>query len=224
MTMDVTPAQMNISRFGEDGIRIIFGEKIDPEVHEKVRNFYFYMKFLELPEIIDLIPSFRSCLIHFNTERTTYDRLSSLLQEKEDEALRPGNTPDPVRHEIPVHYGGPDALDMIVVCRQTGLSEQEVIAIHADVFYTVFAVGFIPGFPYMGTLDSRIHVPRLETPRTRIIAGSVGIAQGQTGVYPFASPAGWRIIGRTDVPLFNSGKEPYSLLQIGDRVKFVQTP
>ena len=224
MTTGSTTAQMNISRFGEDGIRIIFGDKIDPETHEKVRNFYFYMKFLELPEIIDLTPSFRSCLIHFNPERTSYLRLSALLQEKENEALRPGNTPEPVRHEIPVHYGGPDALDMKVVCRQTGLTEQEVIAIHSAVSYTVFAVGFIPGFPYMGTLDSRIHVPRLETPRTRIAAGSVGIAQGQTGVYPFASPAGWRIIGRTDVCFFHPEKEPYSLLQIGDRVKFVQTP
>ncbi len=221
MTVLTTTSKLNISRFGEDGIRIIFGETIDPEVHEKVRNFYFYMKSLSLPEIIDLTPSFRSCLIHFDTGRTSFVRLSSLLREKEAEALCSGHTPDPVRHDIPVHYGGPDALDMKVVCQQTGLTESDVIAIHSEVIYTVYAVGFIPGFPYMGTLDSRINVPRLETPRTRIVAGSVGIAQGQTGVYPFPSPAGWRIIGRTDVRLFNPEKEPYSLLQIGDKVKFI---
>jgi 5-oxoprolinase (ATP-hydrolysing) subunit B len=111
-------------------------------------------------------------------------------------------------------------LDMKIVCRQTGLAADDVIAIHSDLIYTVFAVGFIPGFPYLGMLDERIRVPRLETPRTRIAAGSVGIAQGQTGVYPFPSPAGWRIIGRTDVRFFNHEKEPYSLLQIGDKVKF----
>ncbi len=222
MTVLTTTSKLKISRFGEDGIRIIFGETIDPEVHEKVRNFYFYMKSLALPEIIDITPSFRSCLIHFDTERSSFDRLSSLLSEREDAALLAGSTPEPVRHEIPVHYGGPDALDMKVVCRQTGLTESEVIAIHSDVIYTVFAVGFIPGFPYMGTLDPRIRVPRLETPRTRIVAGSVGVAQGQTGVYPFASPAGWRIIGRTDVSLFDPQKEPYSLLQIGDKVKFIK--
>lgn len=221
MTICATTSKVNISRFGEDGIRILFGETIDLEVHEKVRNFYFYLQSLDLREIIDLTPSFRSCLIHFDTGRTSFVRLSELLREKEAEALLPGNTPDPVRHEIPVHYGGPDALDMKVVCKQTGLAEQDVIAIHSEVIYTVFAVGFIPGFPYLGTLDQRIHVPRLETPRTRIPAGSVGIAQGQTGVYPFPSPAGWRIIGRTDVRFFHSGKEPYSLLQIGDKVKFI---
>ncbi len=221
MTVLATASQMNISRFGEDGIRILFGETYDLEIHEKVRNFYFFMRSLALPEIIDLTPSFRSCLIHFDTRLTNFACLSSLLREKEDESLCTGNTPDPTLHEIPVHYGGPDALDMKVVCRQTGLAQSDVIAIHSAVIYTVFAVGFIPGFPYMGTLDRRIHVPRLETPRTRIVAGSVGIAQGQTGVYPFPSPAGWRIIGRTDARLFNPGKEPYSLLQIGDKVKYI---
>ena len=221
MTVSSIPGRMSISRFGEDGIRIIFGEEIDLAVHEKVRNFYFYMKSLDLPEIIDFTPSFRSCVIHFNTERTSFEHLSSLLKEKEEQALSPGNTPEPALQEIPVHYGGRDALDMTIVCQQTGLTESEVIAIHANVIYTVFAVGFIPGFPYLGTLDERIRVPRLNTPRTRIIAGSVGIAQGQTGVYPFPSPAGWRIIGRTDVRFFHHDKEPYSLLQIGDKVRFI---
>lgn len=221
MTVSTTPARMSISRFGEDGIRIIFGEEIDLAVHEKVRNFYFHMKTLGLREIIDFTPSFRSCLIHFDTERTSFERLSELLLEKEEDMLRYGNTPEPALQEIPVYYGGRNSLDMKIVCQQTGLTEREVIAIHADVIYTVFAVGFIPGFPYLGTLDERIRVPRLNTPRTRIIAGSVGIAQGQTGVYPFPSPAGWRIIGRTDVRFFHHEKEPYSLLQIGDKVKFI---
>jgi len=221
MTTSINPSQMTISRFGEDGIRVLFGNDIDLKVHEKVRNFYFYIKSLNLSEIIDLTPSFRSCLIHFDTKRTSFARLSSLIEEKEAEALRPGNTPESTLQEIPVRYGGPEALDMKNVCEQTGLSENDVIAIHSDVIYTVYAVGFTPGFPYLGTLDQRIRVPRLETPRTKIVAGSVGIAQGQTGVYPFPSPAGWRIIGHTAIRFFDYEKEPYSLLQIGDKVKFI---
>ncbi|HPK53523.1 MAG TPA: allophanate hydrolase subunit 1, partial [Smithellaceae bacterium] len=199
MTTLTDSFKMKVSRFGEDGIRVIFGEGIDLGIHERVRNFYFYIKALQLRAIIDLIPSFRSCLIHFDTELTNFELLSSLLMEREAEALSSGHTPEPVLHQIPVRYGGPEALDMKIVCAQTGLPESEVITIHSNEVYTVFAVGFIPGFPYLGTLDKRIRVPRLETPRTRITAGSVGIAQGQTGVYPFPSPAGWRIIGHTDV-------------------------
>lgn len=220
MTNPAISDKIVISQFGEDGIRIIFGEDIDLEIHKRVRNFYFHMKSLNLKEIIDIVPSFRSCLIHFDMERTNFLQLATLIKEKEDIALQPGDVPEPSFHEIPVHYGGEDALDMDVVCKQTGLSESEIIAIHSSVIYTVYAVGFIPGFPYMGEVDRRLRVPRLETPRTRIAAGSVGIAQGQTGVYPFISPAGWRIIGHTDVLFFNHEKAPFSLLQIGDKVRF----
>lgn len=212
---------MNLSRYGEDGMRILFGDAIDPEVHEKVRRFYYLVKSLQRPDIIDIIPSFRSCLIHFNLRRTTYERLASLIMEAQQQAPSDRPLPEPAIHEIPVHYGGRYGLDMAFVCTHAGLTEDEVINIHAGIVYTVFAVGFVPGFPYLGTLDSRLNVPRLETPRTRIPGGSVGIAQRQTGIYPFESPAGWRIIGRTDVALFDPHKEPYGLMQIGDQVKFI---
>jgi len=212
---------MNLSRYGEDGIRVLFGDVIDLDVHEKVRRFYYFIRSLQRPEIIDLIPSFRSCLIHFDLRRTTYEKLSSLIldAQREEPSLRA--LPAPATHEIPVHYGGEYGLDMAFVCTHTGLTTDEVIDIHTGVEYTVYAVGFVPGFPYLGTLDARLDMPRLETPRIRIPGGSVGIAQLQTGIYPFESPAGWQIIGRTDVRLFNPEKEPYSLLQIGDRVKFI---
>lgn len=212
---------MNLSRYGEDGIRVLFGDVIDLDVHEKVRRFYYFIRSLQRPDIIDLIPSFRSCLIHFDLRRTTYEKLSSLIldAQREEPSLRA--LPAPATHEIPVRYGGEYGLDMAFVCTHAGLTENEVIAIHTGVEYTVYAVGFVPGFPYLGTLDARLDMPRLETPRIRIPGGSVGIAQLQTGIYPFESPAGWQIIGRTDVRLFNPEKEPYSLLQIGDRVKFI---
>lgn len=212
---------MNLSRYGEDGIRILFGDIIDLDVHEKVRRFFYFIKSLQRPDIIDIIPSFRSCLIHFDLRQTTYEQLSSLITEAQQQTLSIHALPASVTHEIPVHYGGEYGLDMAFVCSHTGLRDNEIIDIHTGVEYTVYAVGFIPGFPYLGTLDPRLNVPRLETPRVRISGGSVGIAQQQTGVYPFPSPAGWRIIGRTDMSLFNPQKEPHSLMQIGDKVKFI---
>ena len=213
---------MNLSHYGEDGIRILFGDVIDLEVHEKVRRFYHLIKSLKRQDIIDIIPSFRSCLIHFDLRQTTYERLSSLIMDAHQQAPSVRPLPEAATHEIPVHYGGEYGFDMAFVCTHTGLPEDEIIDIHTGIAYIVFAVGFVPGFPYLGTLDPRLHVPRLETPRIRIPGGSVGIAQGQTGIYPFPSPAGWRIIGRTDSSLFNPQKEPHSLLQIGDKVKFIR--
>ncbi len=213
---------MNLSRYGEDGIRILFGDVIDLEVHEKVRRFYSLIKSLKRQDIIDIIPSFRSCLIHFDLRQTTYERLSSLIIDVDRQASSVRPLPEAATHEIPVHYGGEYGFDMAFVCAHTGLPEDEIIDIHTGIAYTVFAVGFVPGFPYLGTLDPRLNVPRLETPRIRIPGGSVGIAQQQTGIYPFPSPAGWRIIGKTDSCLFDPQKDPPSLLQIGDRVKFIK--
>jgi KipI family sensor histidine kinase inhibitor len=213
---------MNLSRYGEDGIRVLFGDVIDLDVHEKVRFFYYFIKSLQRPDIIDIIPSFRSCLVHFDLRQTTYEQLSSLIMEAQQQAPSVHALPAPVTHEIPVHYGGEYGLDMAFVRSHTELTDDEIIDIHTGVEYTVYAVGFVPGFPYLGTLDPRLNVPRLETPRIRIPGGSVGIAQRQTGVYPFPSPAGWRIIGRTDIRLFNPQKEPHSLMQLGDKVKFIK--
>jgi len=212
---------MNISRYGEEGIRILFGDKIDLAIHEKVRRYYFFLKSLQLPEITDIIPSFRSCLIVFDRRKASYEALVASLREKEF-LMSHVDIPSPKTCEVPVEYGGEKGFDMPFVQSHTGLSEDEIVKIHTSVTYTVFAVGFMPGFPYLGILDTRLHVPRLETPRLRVPEGSVGLAQLQTGVYPFESPAGWRIIGRTDEKFFDYRKEPYSLLQIGDRVRFVR--
>ncbi len=210
---------INFLRYGEDGIRIIFGEVIDLETHKKVRKYYYFVKSLGLKEIIEVIPSFRSCLIYFDIGRISYQTLTTILRQREGEEAQI-YVPEPEVHEIPVVYGGEYGPDMEFVCSYSGLSEEEVVEIHGATTYTVFAVGFIPGFPYMGTLDKRLYAPRLDTPRLKVPEGSVGLAQLQTGVYPFESPAGWRIIGKTEAPLFDSVKAPYSLIRIGDLVRF----
>ena len=212
---------MNISRYGEEGIRILFGEKIDLEIHERVRRYYFFLKSLQLKEITDIIPSFKSCLILFDRKKTSYEALTASLREKEFLIAHIG-IPEPKTYEVPVEYGGENGFDIDFVASHTGLSEDEIIEIHISVTYEVFAVGFLPGFPYLGILDQRLCVPRLETPRIKVPEGSVGLAQLQTGIYPFESPAGWRIIGRTNKKLFNYDKEPYSIFQIGDKVRFIR--
>lgn len=211
---------MNWARYGEEGIRIVFGNTVSADVHEKVRRYYFFLKSLRLQEIIDIIPSFTTCIIHFNDQLTDFDTLIAHLREKEGD-LQKIDIPTPVSHTIPVMYGGQYGPDMEFVCSYAGLAPDEIIEIHAGTVYTVFAVGFMPGFPYMGTLDKRLFVPRLETPRLKVNEGSVGIAQYQTGIYSFESPGGWRIIGKTDRMLFDHRQEPYSLINIGDQVRFV---
>jgi KipI family sensor histidine kinase inhibitor len=211
---------MDYSRYGEDRVRVLFGNTIDVETNQEIRRFYLFLKSLRRKDIIDVIPSFKSCLIHFNDMRTSYDDLVAFLKEKERD-IASVHVPEAKFHEIPVQYGGEYGPDMEFVCSYSGLNEEEVVEIHASTAYTVFAVGFIPGFPYMGTLDKRIYAPRLETPRLKVPEGSVGLAQLQTGIYSFESPAGWRIIGKTTMQLFDQAREPYSLLQMGDMVRFI---
>ena len=120
--------------------------------------------------------------------------------------------------EIPTRYDGPDLLD---TAERSSLSVGELIALHAGREYRAFFLGFLPGFAYCGVLDPRIVAPRLLRPRERVPAGSVAVADGQTSVYPFASPGGWRLIGRTDVTVFDATREPPVLIRPGDRVRFV---
>ena len=212
---------MIIKRYAENALRIIFGSQIDMEVHEQVRRAFFLLLSLHLIDIKEIIPSFCACLVIYDDDLTSYDALAELLRERLAD-LSAVELPPPQVHEIPVHYGGDYGPDLSFVAGHCRLSAAEVIERHCAETYTVFTVGFTPGFPYLGTLDESIAAPRLETPRTRVPAGSVGIAQRQTGIYPFESPAGWRIIGRTDVRLFDPARPPYSLMQIGDKVRFIE--
>ena len=191
------------------------------EIHERVRRYYFFLKSLQLEEITDIIPSFRSCLILFDRKKTSYEALTASLRDKEF-LMTHINIPEPKTHHVPVEYGGESGFGIDFVASHTGLSEDEIIEIHTSVTYKVFVVGFLPGFPYLGILDQRLYVPRLETPRLRVPEGSVGLAQLQTGIYSFESPAGWRIIGRTNKKLFDYSEEPYSIFQIGDEVRFIR--
>ena len=122
---------------------------------------------------------------------------------------------------IPVVYGGDSGPDLAEVARHSGLTPQQVVEAHAAGRYTVYFIGFQPGFPYLAGLDERLHTPRRAEPRLVVPAGSVGIGGSQTGVYPLAAPGGWQLIGRTDIALFTPQQQPPTFLRPGDRVRFV---
>jgi 5-oxoprolinase (ATP-hydrolysing) subunit B len=182
------------------------------------------------PEVDEAIPGMNNVTLVFDPLSTGLDTLRTKLERvcepfggaADTEAML-GTLPDvPGRLvEIPVHYGGADGPDIDAVARHTGLSVEALIERHSAAEYTVYFLGFQPGFAYLGGLDPALAAPRRNEPRVRVPAGSVGIGGEQTGVYPTASPGGWQLIGRTSAVLFDPNRNPPSLLEPGDRVRFV---
>jgi KipI family sensor histidine kinase inhibitor len=166
------------------------------------------------------VPGYATLLIPYDPVQISFSALNDWLHEKY-EVLQPLAEAQSRVVTVPVHYGGQDGPDLDFVAAHSGLTPAEVIALHTAPLYPVYFMGFAPGFPYLGGLDPRIAAPRLPSPRTCIPAGSVGIAGAQTGVYPLATPGGWRLIGRTKLPLFDPAREPPFLLSPGDRIRFV---
>ncbi len=171
--------------------------------------------------IIDLHPAYASILVVFDPIRQDHAGLQLSLWRRlaESEGIE---LPATRRVELPVCYGGEYGPDLDAVARFHHIPAATVVELHCSPVYTVYFLGFAPGFAYLGGLPEEIATPRLDTPRARVPAGSVGIAGSQTGVYPFATPGGWRLIGRTPLRMFDPGREArMSLLETGDQVQFV---
>ena len=204
---------------GDKSIFVEFGDGIDPELNQSVRRLKQAIEKKRIPGVTETVPAYRSLLVYFEplviNPRKLRGILSSLAGSPEPEAL-----PESRLIEVPTVYGGEYGSDLAFVAAHNGLSESEVIRIHTGTLYLVYLIGFAPGFPYLGGMSPRIAAPRLETPRTKIPAGSVGIAGGQTGIYPAESPGGWRLIGRTPSKLFDPGREPAALFGAGDYLSF----
>jgi inhibitor of KinA len=210
---------MEMLPYGERGLRLIFGNEISADLSQEISRAFRFLRSASLPGVVDIIPSFTTCLVIFDYNVTSFRTIMSFIDEHRHE-MAVAQLEEPAVHEIPVVYGGSYGPDLGFVCAYCGLSAEEVIEIHTSTVYTVFALGFLPGFPYLGPLDRRLFTPRLEVPVLKVPKGSVGIAQLQTGIYPFDSPAGWRIIGQTGAKLFEHTHEPYSMLKTGDLVRF----
>ncbi|MHC6226816.1 5-oxoprolinase subunit PxpB [Pseudomonas sp. X10] len=167
--------------------------------------------------LVDLVPSYTTLMLQFEMPPGE----ARVLIGQALEGLQPDAGSAGRRHEIPVWYDLRVGPELALLAERSGLSQAEVIRLHSEREYPVFALGFAPGFAFMGLVDERLATPRLATPRKRVAAGSVGIAERQTAAYPAVSPGGWNLIGRTPARLFDRQREGYSLLQPGDRVRFV---
>ena len=169
--------------------------------------------------VTEIIPTYRSLLLIYDPAQTNPARLEETLEALEAR-LGDIKIPPPRTVEIPVCYGEEYGPDIDMVADTNGLTTEEVIKLHCEPAYQIYMVGFTPGFPFLGGLSEKLYTPRLETPRTLVPEGSVGIANNQTGIYPVASPGGWQLIGRTPAKLFAPGREHPFLYQAGDRIKF----
>ncbi len=205
---------------GDSALVVEFGDEIGEEVNRRVHALAYILEKNRPPGLGEAVPTYRSLLIHYDPLCLTWDQVralvTDLLQKGED--LLP---PKPRVVEVPVVYGGEFGPDIEFVAEHNGLALEEVIGLHSGATYTVYMLGFTPGFAYLGGLPAALATPRLPTPRKLVPAGSVGIAGEQTGIYPLATPGGWRLIGRTPVKLFALDRDPPVLLRPGDRVRFV---
>jgi inhibitor of KinA len=206
-------------RASDQSLLICFGERITPQAHERVRKLLRLLEMEPIRGIRNLHPAYCSVLIKFDALRLQHEDLQEILQQYL--ARLEGITlPEPRQVEIPVCYGGEHGPDLLDVSALHKMTPEQVIELHCSPTYAVYFLGFVPGFAYLGELPEALVTPRLATPRRRVPAGSVGIAGNQTGVYPFATPGGWRLLGRTPVQMFRPDRNELSLLSIGDRVRF----
>jgi len=206
---------------GDCAVTVQVGYEISEETNRKVVSLMRALAEAAIPGLRELVPSYSAVCVHYDPEQISYDQLLERVNDLEIKELSSESASQKIV-EIPVCYGGEYGPDLAFVAEHNGLSPEEVIAIHSGGTYLVYMLGFLPGFAYMGGMDERIATPRLTSPRARIPAGSVGIAGGQTGIYPLASPGGWQLIGRTPVKMFAmEGETGKFALSAGDRVKFV---
>jgi len=207
---------ISVREFGESALLVEIGDRIDESI---VSRCHAIADAWEAAGHGPAIPAYASVVLRFDPlrldPREAEREAFGLSQRAIAIATVPART-----IEIPTRYDGPD---LEATARSSGLSVDELVAAHAGREYRVFFLGFLPGFAYCGMLDPRIVAPRLERPRERVLAGAVAVADGQTAVYPFDSPGGWRLIGHTELVMFDPAREEPALLRAGDRIRFVHS-
>jgi len=210
--VDIRPAS-------DRSLSVTFGDSISWENHQLVRR---AVRCLEgVRGILNLHPAYTSVLVDFDPHLFDHDEAEALVRQRLESDSAEAAPPARVV-EIPVHYGGGFGPDLGDVARHTGLSEERVVELFSHAEYVVYFVGFSTCFPYLGGLPPELATPRLSAPRKSVPVGSVAIGGPQAGIYPLSSPGGWRLIGRTDLRLFDPVATPPPLLRIGDRVRFVE--
>jgi inhibitor of KinA len=204
---------------GDRSLVVELGDEISPDINRRIRDLVLAIEHRRIAGVVDLVPTYRSLLVYCDPLRVS---LTELEREIAGLERHLGETPLPPPKvvEIPTCYGGWFGPDLEFVASHCKLTPDEVVRVHTGADYLVYMMGFTPGFTYLGGMSERIATPRLKTPRTLIPAGSVGIAQQQTGIYPVDSPGGWQLIGRTPVRLFDPQRDPPVVVEAGDYVRF----
>jgi len=204
---------------GENALILYLGEEAGPAVAARVQAATAAVERRLGDDLVDLVPSYASLLILYAALRTDHlsvsHRVRACLHALGDAAASTGN-----RVVLPVYYHPEAGEDLESLAAHAGLAVDEVIALHSGVEYRVYAIGFAPGFAYLGQVDERIAAPRLATPRKHVPRGAVAIAERQTAVYPSESPGGWNLIGRCPVRMFDPAADPVMPVAVGDRVRF----
>ncbi len=212
---------MKVESVNENTLLLNLGDEIGEEAAQRVRRLLDAVRQQLDDVVIDLVPSYTSILLSFDLRRI--DRLGMLSRLRVlIQGLDGAESAALVAREVvlPVYYGPEVALDMASICEHAGLSIEEVIALHSQQSYRVYAIGFSPGFAYLGNTDSRLCMPRKPTPRLKVPRGSLGIADTQTAIYPSATPGGWQIVGRTPLQMIDWNSPSLALMEVGDRVRF----
>jgi len=219
---------VNIYGLSEQSVTVEFGTVISEKLLHAITGFNQFLLKNPFPGLITTVPAYCTLTVFFDPLQvlagelpgeTVFDKVSYYLnkinQLKKDGLIEKNN-----EIVIPVYYGGDFGIDISTVAKTNQLSESEVIEKHTSTQYTVYMIGFVPGFAYMGGMDASLQTPRKQVPDAKIPAGSVGIAGMQTGIYPIETPGGWQIIGRTPLKMFDVNRNQPSLLKGGDLVSF----
>ncbi|MBP6508388.1 MAG: 5-oxoprolinase subunit PxpB [Opitutaceae bacterium] len=211
---------MRFTPLGDTAVTVELGPEINAATLAPVRALALSLEAEPLPGVVDVVAAYNTVTVFYELPQARgYDALCVAI-EKRMQGLKVVSIKSGRVITVPVCYGGEFGPDLEMVAAHAGMKEKAMIALHSAARYLVQAVGFTPGFAYLGGLPTKLHTPRLATPRTLVPAGSVGIGGGQTGVYPLASPGGWNLIGRTPLKLFQPAAREPALLRVGDRVKF----
>lgn len=214
---------------GDSAIFIRFGHEISALTHVEIQQFIKRLQVEQPQWLVEIVPAYTSICVHFDLlkvvsskpdQQSIFEFLAQYFLEIYQNKTN-AETSEARLIEIPVAYGGRFGADLAYVAKYNNLTEEEVIQLHTENECLVYMLGFVPGFAYMGGMNGAISTPRKDTPRLAIPAGSVGIAGEQTGVYPFETPGGWQIIGRTPQPFFMPDQNPPTYLRTGDRIRFV---
>jgi len=210
---------MNIEVAGQNAFIVYFAAQTGPEVAAQIQAAVNRIAETMGDCVVDLVPSYASLLVLFDLDRSEPFAVRRGLRAALD-GLESADAVEGALVTLPVYYHPEAGPDLEALAERAGLGVDEVIDIHRQSEYRVYAIGFAPGFAYLGEVDERIAAPRLSTPRQKVPRGAVAIADRQTAVYPAVSPGGWNLIGLCPTRMFDAGKTPSMPVQVGDRVRF----